>query len=61
MHATRAAVEEGVVAGGGVALAYATKALNTVKSSNHDQKMGIDIVRKALFHPLRQIAEKCRY
>ena len=57
MHATRAAVEEGIVSGGGAALAYATKALNSVKTSNDDQKIGVDIVRRALFHPLRQIAE----
>ena len=57
MHATRAAVEEGIVPGGGVALANATKSLDSVKSNNHDQKIGIDIVRRALFHPLRQIAE----
>ena len=57
MHATRAAVEEGIVAGGGVALAYATNALNSIKVSNDDQKIGVDIVRRALFHPLRQIAE----
>jgi len=57
MHATRAAVEEGVVAGGGVALANATKALSSVKTSNEDQKIGVNIVRKALYNPLRQIAE----
>jgi len=57
MHATRAAVEEGVVPGGGVALAYATKALSSVKTANSDQKIGVDIVRRALFHPMRQIAE----
>ena len=57
MHATRAAVEEGVVPGGGVALAYATKALASVKVANPDQKIGLDIVRRALYHPLRQIAE----
>ena len=57
MHATRAAVEEGIVAGGGVALANATKALSSVKTSNEDQKIGVNIVRKALYHPLRQIAE----
>ena len=56
-HATRAAVEEGIVPGGGSALAYATKALNSVKTANDDQKIGVDIVRRALFHPLRQIAE----
>ena len=57
MHATRAAVEEGVVPGGGTALAYATKALGSLKVANDDQKIGVDIVRRALFHPLRQIAE----
>ena len=57
MHATRAAVEEGIVPGGGVALAYATNALKSVKTANDDQKIGVDIVRRALFHPLRQIAE----
>ena len=57
MHATKAAVEEGVVAGGGVALLYSTLALKGVKSDNHDQQVGIDIVRKALQSPTRQIAE----
>ncbi|MDP6426367.1 MAG: TCP-1/cpn60 chaperonin family protein, partial [Dehalococcoidia bacterium] len=57
MHATRAAVEEGIVAGGGVALANATKSLSSVKTSNEDQKIGVNIVRRALYHPLRQIAE----
>ena len=57
MHATRAAVEEGIVPGGGVALAYATKALTSVKTANEDQKIGVNIVRRALFHPMRQIAE----
>src|SRR6516164_5784433 len=57
MHATRAAVEEGVVAGGGVALLYATKALASVKPENDDQKVGIDIVRRAIQSPVRQIAE----
>ena len=57
MHATRAAVEEGIVAGGGVALANATNSLATLKGANHDQKMGVDIVRRALYHPLRQIAQ----
>ena len=53
MHATRAAVEEGIVPGGGVALAYATKALSSVKTSNdNDQKIGVDIVRRALYHPI---------
>jgi chaperonin GroEL len=56
MHATRAAVEEGVVAGGGSALLYAARALDQLTGSNHDQQVGIDIVRKALQAPLRQIA-----
>ncbi len=57
LHATRAAVEEGIVPGGGVALARATLILAQLKSENDDQRFGIDIVRKALQTPLRQIAE----
>jgi chaperonin GroEL len=57
MHATRAAVEEGIVAGGGVALLYASKVLAKLKPANDDQKVGIDIVRRALQTPARQIAE----
>jgi chaperonin GroEL len=57
MHATRAAVEEGVVAGGGAALLYAIKVLAKLKVDNDDQKVGIDIVRRALQAPARQIAE----
>jgi chaperonin GroEL len=57
MHATRAAVEEGVVAGGGIALLHAAKALASLKSENDDQKVGIDIVRRALSYPARLIAE----
>jgi chaperonin GroEL len=57
MHATRAAVEEGIVAGGGAALLYATKALGKVKPENDDQRVGIEIVRKAIQSPVRQIAE----
>ena len=57
LHATRAAVKEGVVAGGGTALIYATKALAEVKGANQDQNVGIDIIRKALQAPIRQIAE----
>jgi chaperonin GroEL len=57
MHATRAAVEEGIVAGGGVALLLATKALARLKPENDDQKVGIDIVRRALQAPVRLIAE----
>src|SRR6202012_4587020 len=57
LHATRAAVEEGIVPGGGVALARATKILANVKADNDDQRFGIEIVRKAIQTPLRQIAE----
>jgi chaperonin GroEL len=57
MHATRAAVEEGVVAGGGVALLHAVRALSGLKVDNHDQQVGIDIVKKALTAPARQIAD----
>src|SRR5512138_104671 len=57
MHATRAAVEEGIVPGGGTALLYAIKALDKLTPANPDQKVGIDIVRKALVWPARQIAE----
>ncbi|WP_341748668.1 chaperonin GroEL [Candidatus Tisiphia endosymbiont of Sialis lutaria] len=57
LHATRAAVEEGVVAGGGVTLFYAARALESLKSANEDQQAGINIVKKALQAPVRQIAE----
>ena len=57
LHATRAAVKEGIVAGGGTALLYATKALANLKTDNQDQNVGIDIIRRALQAPLRQIAE----
>jgi len=57
MHATKAAVEEGVVAGGGVALLYSIRALDGLTPANNDQKVGIEIVRKALRSPARQIAE----
>ena len=56
LHATRAAVEEGIVPGGGTALLYATKALEGLKGANDDQTRGVDIVRRALFAPVRQIA-----
>src|SRR5947199_2174725 len=56
MHATRAAVEEGVLPGGGVALLRAIKALQKLKVDNDDQRTGIDIVKKALSWPARQIA-----
>jgi chaperonin GroEL len=57
LHATRAAVEEGVVAGGGVPLARASLILSKLKADNDDQSFGIEIVRKAVQAPLRQIAE----
>jgi chaperonin GroEL len=57
MHATRAAVEEGIVAGGGVALLYGLKALEALTPENDDQRVGIEIVRKAVRMPARQIAE----
>ena len=57
LHATRAAVEEGVVPGGGVPLARASLILSKLKADNDDQRFGIEIVRKAVQTPLRQIAE----
>jgi chaperonin GroEL len=57
LSATRAAVEEGIVPGGGTALLYASRALDNLKGANDDQTRGIDIVRVALQAPLRQIAE----
>jgi len=57
MNATRAAVEEGIVPGGGTALLYATKALEKVVPANDDQRVGIEIVRRAIQEPVRQIAE----
>ena len=57
MHATRAAVEEGIVPGGGVALLYATRALKKLEPGNDDQRVGIDIIRRALQAPIRQIVE----
>ncbi|WP_299617061.1 chaperonin GroEL [Pelagibius sp.] len=57
MNATRAAVEEGIVIGGGTALLNAAKALNKVESANDDQRVGIEIVGRALQSPIRQIAE----
>ncbi|MEH6755072.1 MAG: chaperonin GroEL [Alphaproteobacteria bacterium] len=61
MHATRAAVEEGIVAGGGTALLYATKALAKLEGANDDQNVGINIIRKALQAPVRQIAENAGF
>jgi chaperonin GroEL len=57
MHATKAAVEEGVVAGGGVALLFASKVLPGLNPANNDQRVGIEIVGKAIQSPVRQIAE----
>ncbi|MEO0866361.1 MAG: TCP-1/cpn60 chaperonin family protein, partial [Pseudomonadota bacterium] len=57
LNATRAAVQEGVVVGGGVALVQAGKALDGLQGENNDQNVGISIVRKAIESPLRQIAE----
>ena len=56
MHATRAAVEEGIVPGGGVALIYAARGLDKLTTANNDQQVGIDIVRRAISSPARQIA-----
>jgi chaperonin GroEL len=61
MHATRAAVEEGIVAGGGTALLYATKALAKLEGTNDDQNVGINIIRKAIQGPVRQIAENAGF
>jgi chaperonin GroEL len=57
LHATRAAVEEGIVPGGGSTLLYASRALEGIKAANDDEKAGINIVRRALQAPLRQIVE----
>ena len=57
VHATRAAVEEGIVAGGGVTLLYASRKLDGLNPQNNDQKVGIDIIRRALQAPARQIFE----
>ncbi|KPF63071.1 chaperonin GroEL [Porphyrobacter sp. AAP60] len=57
LHATRAAVEEGIVPGGGTALLYATKALEGLTGANEDQTRGIDIIRKAITAPVKQIAQ----
>src|SRR6056300_1481726 len=57
MHATRAAVEEGILPGGGTALLYATNVLKSLKVENDDQRYGVDIVKKALSAPLKQIAQ----
>ena len=61
LHATRAAVEEGIVPGGGVTLLYASRALDNLKLENDDQKAGVNIVRRALQAPLRQIVENAGF
>nr|WP_197933226.1 chaperonin GroEL [Legionella antarctica] len=61
LHATRAAVEEGIVAGGGVALIRAQKALDALKGDNDDQNMGINILRRAIESPMRQIVSNAGY
>ena len=57
LHSTRAAVEEGILPGGGVALLYAAKTLDKLVVDNDDQKVGVNVIRRALQAPLRQIAE----
>src|SRR5207302_7564434 len=59
LNATKAAVEEGILPGGGAALLYATKALNGLTGENEDQNAGIAIIRRAIQAPVRQIAENC--
>ena len=59
LHATRAAVEEGIVPGGGVAFVRAIDALNNIDTHNNDEATGVQIVRRALEEPLRQIVENC--
>ncbi len=63
LNATRAAVEEGIVTGGGCALLYAAQDLDKVKAKGEDQKAGVDLVRRALESPIRQITKKrwCRW
>src|SRR6185436_4034448 len=61
LHATRAAVEEGIVSGGGVAYIRALEALEKVKPQNDDEETGINIVKRALEEPLRQIATNAGY
>ncbi len=61
LHATRAAVEEGIVPGGGTALLYATRALKSIKVENDDQRAGVEIVRRALEAPVRQIASNAGF
>ena len=59
MHATRAAVEEGIVAGGGVALVRAASVLDALSFEDETEQVGVDIVRRALEEPLRQNRTQC--
>ena len=59
MHASRAAVEEGILPGGGVAVLRARKALDNIKGLDGDEKVGVDIIRRAVSAPIRQIADNC--
>lgn len=59
ISSTKAAVEEGIVPGGGVALLYSSKALDAVKTVNHDQELGVKLLQKALEAPIRQIVSNC--
>ncbi|MBT9589624.1 MAG: chaperonin GroEL, partial [Thiobacillus sp.] len=59
LHATRAAVEEGIVPGGGVALLRARSSIKDLKGDNHDQDAGVKIVLRAIEEPLRQIVKNC--
>ncbi len=59
LHATRAAVQEGIVPGGGVAYIRSLSFLDNVTPANHDQKTGVDIIRRAIEEPLRQIVTNC--
>ena len=61
LQATRAAVEEGIVAGGGVALLHALPALDGVECANHDEEVGVAIIRKAMEAPLRTIAQNAGF
>src|SRR5580658_4206624 len=61
LSATRAAVQEGMIPGGGSSLVHALKGLATLKTDNHDEKIGVDIIRRALEEPLRQIAENAGF
>ena len=61
MHATRAAVQEGIVPGGGTALLMSVTSLEGLKTENHDQKVGVDIVARSLSAPIKQIAENAGF